>query len=265
MARTITGKTPRQEQRTQQRMTDLLASRIQRSFQIELNKAMREMAAAYKSPGEQYIATLNHRQRLSKLLQREYAAAFEVFGNRILEAANKSGRVPAEIKLDEVMETPYFNQLQQQWVEQYVGIKVTQISNTTAEQAIRIIQAQVEQGIVDGIGEAELAKRIDKAIKEQGGTLSRFRSRMIARTEAHAAANAATQAAAKETGLPLKKEWVASDGERTRAAHAAADGQTVLLDDYFIVDGERLINPGDPNGSPSNVINCRCVAVHVID
>lgn len=45
---------------------------------------------------------------------------------------------------------------------------------------------------------------------------------------------------------------------RTREAHFAADGQVVALDQPFVVDGEELDYPGDPNGSGDNVINCRC-------
>jgi hypothetical protein len=40
--------------------------------------------------------------------------------------------------------------------------------------------------------------------------------------------------------------------------HRDADGQTVPVFMPFQVAGEPLQFPGDPSGSPENVINCRC-------
>jgi uncharacterized protein with gpF-like domain len=60
------------------------------------------------------------------------------------------------------------------------------------------------------------------------------------------------------------KEWLTAGDERVRDMHVAADGQITKLDDYFNVGGEYLMYPGDPNGSPENIINCRCVSLPVI-
>lgn len=58
------------------------------------------------------------------------------------------------------------------------------------------------------------------------------------------------------------KRWVAHPelakcGE-SRPAHAAADGTEVRFNEPFIVDGEPLMFPRDPNGSIENIINCHC-------
>ena len=92
-----------------------------------------------------------------------------------------------------------------------------------------------------------------------------YRAERIARTETISAANAGAIEGYRQTGLVQKKEWIAADDERTREWHAAADGQTVGLDEPFIVEGEALDFPGDPNGSPENIINCRCTVVPVIE
>ena len=54
------------------------------------------------------------------------------------------------------------------------------------------------------------------------------------------------------------KTWSTSLDERTRPAHARADGQTVPLTGFYIVDGEMLRFPRSPEGSAKNIINCRC-------
>jgi hypothetical protein len=49
-------------------------------------------------------------------------------------------------------------------------------------------------------------------------------------------------------------------GMALSSPHAAddVDGQKVGINEMFIVGGENLEFPGDPFGSPGNVINCRC-------
>jgi len=54
------------------------------------------------------------------------------------------------------------------------------------------------------------------------------------------------------------KVWHSNKDERVRPAHLEADGQEVLWNEPFIVNGEELMYPMDPNGSPGNTINCRC-------
>ena len=56
------------------------------------------------------------------------------------------------------------------------------------------------------------------------------------------------------------KTWFARLDSRTRAEHVAADLQQVPVNQTFMVGGESLLYPRDPNGSSANVINCRCVA-----
>lgn len=61
-----------------------------------------------------------------------------------------------------------------------------------------------------------------------------------------------------------QEKWVTVGDELVRQSHIAADLQE-SENGGFIVQGEFLRFPGDPQGSPSNVINCRCSAVIVID
>jgi hypothetical protein len=59
----------------------------------------------------------------------------------------------------------------------------------------------------------------------------------------------------------ITKRWVTRRDERVREPHAAADGQTVPLDQPFIVDGFAMRYPGDRNAPAYLTINCRCVTV----
>jgi hypothetical protein len=65
---------------------------------------------------------------------------------------------------------------------------------------------------------------------------------------------------AQERGIEVKKGWLATLDARTRDSHAVMDGEEVELDEKFS-NGLRF--PGDPNGAPSHIYNCRCRMVHV--
>ena len=59
----------------------------------------------------------------------------------------------------------------------------------------------------------------------------------------------------------MEREWVSALDARTRPEHAEADGQVVGVDEPFIVGGEKLMFPGDRNGSGWNIYNCRCTMI----
>lgn len=88
------------------------------------------------------------------------------------------------------------------------------------------------------------------------------RAKTVAVTEVHRAWNfgalAASMRAQQQMQLLVLKTWSARDDSKTRPAHDRADGQTVPVNQPFIVNMEPLMMPGDPAGTPGNVINCRC-------
>lgn len=91
------------------------------------------------------------------------------------------------------------------------------------------------------------------------------RAHTIARTSVVPAANGATDTAMgviHTQVVALDKEWLATSDDRTRDAHAEANGQRVGYDEPFDVDGEPMMYPGDPAGSAANVVNCRCVVLY---
>lgn len=59
----------------------------------------------------------------------------------------------------------------------------------------------------------------------------------------------------------LKTIWMTTLDERTRVSHAQAHLQEKNPFGFFLVQGESLKYPGDPSGSPSNTIGCRCAAI----
>ena len=63
-------------------------------------------------------------------------------------------------------------------------------------------------------------------------------------------------------GVAMKKRWISVADGRTRSFHADANGQTVDMDEDFIVGGMPMAHAGDSRGGARNVINCRCVIAY---
>lgn len=141
-----------------------------------------------------------------------------------------------------------------QWTLRQSASKVTMINETTRRHLRKVINDAGD----DGLSNIETAKEIRKVAP----SISAKRAMRIARTETHTAANMSTHAAVKATKLQPVKEWCATFDGRTRADHAAADGQRVAEDAAFEVGGEYLQYPGDPAGSAENVCQCRCVLIY---
>lgn len=259
MPSVITGLSKAREAQTQARLKTIIAARFERSYQAEIARAMREMG---RNPKSLAMPAQKHRENLGRIIHRNYTAC-NLFGDRILRAVNKSVH-NFDVK-EEIPTTQIFTQAMQDFILSVGATRVTEIAGTTEEQAKKIINDTVTQGVIDGIGEQAIARNIQREINERAGVMSAFRSRVIARTETSTAASVATHEAGKATGLAMKKEWATSIDSRERDTHKRANGQRVGMNDKFTVGKSQLLHPSDPRGRPEEVINCRCVELLMVD
>ena len=155
------------------------------------------------------------------------------------------------------------NQFQEPWRAAFrnLGItigaqRVTLVQNTAKKTLIKVYRKLSNDPVFQSEGEAVRARML----REQYNRYNTFQAERLVRTEATNAANYATMQSAQDIfpGADMQKEWISASDERTRAAHREANGQIVDFNKPFIVKGEELMRPGDPRGSASNVINCRC-------
>lgn len=119
------------------------------------------------------------------------------------------------------------------------------------------ITKQVTSGILQGESIKHLADRLQKNIPNMNRD-SAIRAARTAVTGAQNAGRLESYRAAREMGIDLQKQWMATLDHRTRHDHAAADGQTVADDKPFMVGGYELMYPGDPSGPGHEIYNCRC-------
>lgn len=121
-------------------------------------------------------------------------------------------------------------------------------------------------------GRGLTADEVAKVTNRYSDKLLMLRATNIARTEALSATSAAQYEALKQLvetnkvqASQIKRVWDATFDKRTRFDHAVAEGQTVGLDQDFLIGGKLMRHPHDPRGGAANVINCRCRAVTKID
>lgn len=124
------------------------------------------------------------------------------------------------------------------------------------------IRAELSRGVSNGSSWMDVAGRIARGMNSPYDKALN-RTIVIARTEGHRIQQQATldcQHKAKDKGADVLKQWDATLDRKTRPWHAEADGQTVELDEYFSVGGEKMSAPG-VGGTARNVCNCRCCLV----
>ena len=126
----------------------------------------------------------------------------------------------------------------------------------------RTISSAVTQGIIQGEGVREMAKRIGKLTGETNAS-AMLRNARTMHTGAQNAGRIEGRHQAQELGIKVKKQWMATLDNRTRDAHADLDGQVQEVDDPFESELGKIMFPGDPQADPANVWNCRCTLVYV--
>ncbi len=135
---------------------------------------------------------------------------------------------------------------------QVAGQKIKEINETT--------RAEIQSALTDGVAAGESIPQLVKRVDELYAIHLPSRIENIVRTEVVGASNWSSHEAAKQSGLTLKKVFLATDDDRTRPDHADADGQEVAMDEPFDVGGYQMMYPGDSSmGAPaSEICRCRC-------
>lgn len=120
------------------------------------------------------------------------------------------------------------------------------------------LQNALLQGILQGESIDKMADRLQSV-----ANMNRTAAVRSARTMTTGAQNAGRQASyddAEKMGIELLKEWMSAKDNRVRDSHAQLNGVRVKKDEKF---PNGLMYPGDPNGAPAEVYNCRCTLVAV--
>lgn len=118
------------------------------------------------------------------------------------------------------------------------------------------IQSVITQGVLQGESIDKIASRLQRVTD-----MNRVAAIRNARTMTTSAQNGGRINAyrrAEEMGIKTLKVWLATPDSRVRDSHARLDGEERETEEEFS-NGCRY--PGDPNGAPEEVWNCRCTLI----
>lgn len=124
---------------------------------------------------------------------------------------------------------------------------------------------QITKSVTSSILQGKSIKHMADDLQKRITTMSRDSAIRTARTAVTGAQNAGRMdnyAAAEKMGIKLKKRWLATLDARTRHSHAMLDGEQVAQDKKFS-NGCRF--PGDPQGPPWEIYNCRCTLIAAVE
>lgn len=183
-----------------------------------------------------------------------YATIGILHGKRVGNAINE------EIRKDFNPETfeGNYREFIRRWLIENAGFKIVSVREELIDYVIKFIGNNISQGT----DIRTISRLLQKHILSRG--FYRWQIERIVRTETTAAANYGAIQAGESSGVIWEKEWISSKDRRTRRRpedqfdHYEMDGVKVPKEGLFNVNGDLIQYPGDPEGRPGNVINCRC-------
>ena len=120
------------------------------------------------------------------------------------------------------------------------------------------LQSAITQSILQGESIPKVAQRLQRVAQMDNN--SAIRNARTAITGAQNGGRLDSMERAKKRGVDVKKAWMATLDDRTRDSHVELDGEEREIDEEF---SNGLMFPGDSNGEPGEVYNCRCRMIHV--
>lgn len=179
-------------------------------------------------------------------MQRTHENALETAGKQLLE----------EIGRDDPFKYPPAKALE------FIKERLNKLSGVPDE-----VHARIKASLEAGLNEGDTMQQLAARVRAEFNSIDDGRARVIAATETGAAYGVARDESMRQAGVQWKA-WLTSGNANVRAAHYEAgltysSDTPIPIDDPFIVGGEALRHPGDPAGSPANVINCHCVCLAV--
>lgn len=254
----------KQEQQAQNDLAIKLA--LERELIIKLRKFFTKMASKLKNLYAEtriILDTTEFNEELNQLIFNQYKNTSNKFQNQLLNHEDVSDEIRKDKELLSRINTG---------IEHYnlyhVKKSVTEINKTNQKQVNKSIKDVLIASAVGGLAlsKTDIAQKASIAFK----SIAFARTNTIAMTETQKSAEGTKNIEAynldkkKQDKTPMNKTWVAVLDEKTRLSHAEADGQTVTINEPFIVQEQKLMFPGDFSlgATADNTINCRCSSVY---
>lgn len=116
------------------------------------------------------------------------------------------------------------------------------------------LNSQITQGVLQGESIPDIAKRLMKVVGMNRNVAVRNARTMMTSAENKGKEDAYDRL--EEKGIELERQWVSTLDNRTRHSHRLMHGEVKDPETGLYSNG--LKYPGDPDGEPEEVYNCRC-------
>jgi hypothetical protein len=161
------------------------------------------------------------------------------------------------------MDIDYWEDYYRRYMRERSAFKLGLIMDGQTKIVNSLIDRVLAEGIEQGYGIAKIQAQMRSELINGLTEINKFQAERIARTEVIGASNTGSYDAAKESKLDMKKEWLTSGLPNVRPTHLANEALGGVHMDFEYTGGCQY--PGDPNGTPDEIINCRCKPVYDVD
>lgn len=186
-----------------------------------------------------------------KVVREQLEKTFELNANYTTYQIETKARI---VDIFDLVDKPTIERIMKQRPDLFpqpsVNVAIDQLWNR------KQLNGAILQGILNGESIPKIAKRLSEvAIKDYKVAVRNART---ATTGAENGGRVYSYEKAEEMGIELEQEWLATLDGRTRHSHRRLDGEKIKVGGTFS-NGCKF--PGDPDGAPSEIQNCRCTLV----
>ena len=190
-------------------------------------------------------------QEAMKVVREQLVKTFELNANYTAYQIETKARI---VDVFDLVDKPTIERIMKQRPDLFpqpsVNVAIDQLWNR------KQLNSAILQGILNGESIPKIAKRLSEvAIKDYKAAVRNART---ATTGAENGGRVYSYEKAEEMGIELEQEWLSTLDGRTRHSHRQLDGEKIKVGGTFS-NGCKF--PGDPDGAPSEVQNCRCTLV----
>jgi len=172
----------------------------------------------------------------------------------------KSGKPEMELKdeYDEIW-LEYFRIYSNERSRQVLGV----LMDTQTMIINNLIDGVIDEATRQGLSIYNTQKLLRAELEKSLAGINKYQAERIARTEVIGASNKGSFDAALSTDLVRSKAWRTSGLPGIRDSHLYYESLGDVSMNYEYSPG--LQYPGDPAGSPDEIINCRCTHILNVD
>jgi hypothetical protein len=183
------------------------------------------------------------------------------YGKKIATAYQQSLRDIYLTGEQEIIKSPKITLTESPITEKKLNKLIRDRTFRASEFTLNNLKGDIFQKIAESIRLGLSQDKTREQIRTEFRPMAEYQLQRIARTESHSVYNQSKYETLLQNEKLVNKRWLSSGLPNMRQWHEEADGQSVPVDEPFIVWDEDLMYPGDPEGSPGNIINCACTMI----